>query len=287
VEETADQFKADVRNLHGQGRKALISLYGGGSTPLTLNTKADIQNFVSSVTSIVQQYGFDGIDLDIENPSLVLNPGDTDFRNPTTPSIVNLIAACRQLRKQFGPGFILTMVPEVVQVQGGFDSYTGTSGSFLPVIYALRDILTFVDAQDYDTPPLPALDGNFYIPGTTDYHVAMTELLLQGFPVGHNPGHFFPPLPPQKVAIGTVASPLMRNFVSTSGLSDALNYLIKGESYGGQYKLQNPAGYPNLLGMMTWNINLDQWSMNYGFSNTIGALLHDLPRTCPPSECPL
>ncbi len=281
-EQTAAQFMADIKSLQSQGKKVLISL-GGGGTVVTLNTAADIKNFVTSVAAVVQQYGFDGIDLDIENPSIILNPGDTDFRNPTTPSITNLIAACRQLHNQFGTSFMLAMVPEVAQLQAGFESYSGTSGSFLPVVYGLRDILSFVDHQDYDTPPLPGLDGNFYVPGTADYHVAMTEMMLAGFPVAHDPNNFFPPLPPEKVAIGVPANSLVRQFVSMGGLSDSLNYLIKGESYGGHYVLQNPAGYPNLLGMMTWSATLDRWA-NYQFSNTIGPLLHQLP-TVVPGNC--
>ena len=282
--QTDAQFKSDVKYLQSRGKKVLISV-GGGGTVVTLSTAADVKNFVESLSRIVREYGFDGIDLDIENPSLVLNPGDNDFRHPTTPSIVNLIAACRQLRSQLGPSFMLAIVPEVAQAQAGFASYTGMSGSFLPVIHALRDILSFVDAQDYNTPPLPALDGNFYVPGTVDYHVAMTEMLLAGFPVGHDPNHFFPPLAPEKVAIGVPAGAQVRNFVSIDGLSDALNYLMKGASFdrrtgGGQYKLRKPAGYPNLLGMMTWAVSLDRWN-NYQFSNTIGPLLHGMPQKVP------
>jgi chitinase len=249
---------------------------GGGGAVVTLSAQTDVEKFVKSLGTIVREYGFDGIDLDIENPSLVLDPADSDFRRPTTPSIVNLIAACRQLRNEFGSRFTLAIVPEVAQAQAGFVSYSGTSGSFLPVIHALRDITAFVDAQDYNTPPLPALDGNFYVPGTSDYHVAMTEMLLRGFPVGGDPSHFFPPLPPEKLAIGVPASAQVRNFVAMAGLADALNYLIKGKPFGGQYKLRNPAGYPNLLGMMTWSESLDRLS-SYEFSNTIGPLLHGLP----------
>ncbi|MGA2436208.1 MAG: glycosyl hydrolase family 18 protein, partial [Bryobacteraceae bacterium] len=113
-EQTAAQFMADIKSLQSQGKKVLISLGGGGAV-VTLNTAADIQNFVTSVAAVIQQYGFDGIDLDIENPSIILDPGDTDFRNPTTPSILNLMAACRQLHNQFGSGFMLAMVPEVAQ----------------------------------------------------------------------------------------------------------------------------------------------------------------------------
>jgi len=69
-------------------------------------------NFVSSVTRIITEYGFDGIDIDFESPSLSIDPGDTDFKHPTTPSIANLISALRQLRDRFGPRFMISLVPE-------------------------------------------------------------------------------------------------------------------------------------------------------------------------------
>ena len=97
-----DRFKADVAYLQSKGKKVLISLGGGGQV-VTLNTAEDLHKFVSSVTEIVEKYGFDGVDLDIETPSLLINPGDTDFRKPTTPSIVNLIAAMRQTPRAFRP----------------------------------------------------------------------------------------------------------------------------------------------------------------------------------------
>ncbi len=169
-----DRFKSDVAYLQSIGKKVLISLGGGGQV-VTLNTAEDLSNFVRSVTAIVEKYGFDGVDLDIETPSLLINPGDTDFRKPTTPSIVNLIAAMHQLRKHFGPKFMISEVPEAAQAQAGMQAYRGQFGCFLPVIYATRDILSFVDAQDYNTPPLEGLDGNYYFPGNADYHVALSR----------------------------------------------------------------------------------------------------------------
>ena len=225
------EFKADVAHLQSRGRKVLISLGGGGEV-VTLNTANDVQQFVSSVTAIVEKYGFDGVDLDIETPSLLINAGDTDFRKPTTPSIVNLIAAMHQLRAHFGEKFMITEVPEAAQAQAGMLAYGGQFGSFLAVIYGTRDILSFVDAQDYNTPPLEGLDGNYYFPGTADYHVALSEMLVAGFPVGGDPRAFFPPLPPDKVAIGFPATPASaRNYTEIPAIENALSYLIEGKSY--------------------------------------------------------
>ncbi len=269
---TPGQFKTDIAALQRKGRKVLISLGGGGQV-VTLSTPAELRAFVSSVSSIVQTYGFNGVDLDFETPSLILDPGDTNFRKPTTPAIVNLIAAMHQLHRRFGPKFMLAEVPEGPQVPAGLETYGGQFGSFLPVIYGTRHILSFVDVQDYDTPPLEGLDGNYYMPRTADYYVAMTELLLHGFPVGRNPKLFFPPLPPQKVAVGFLVgrSPL-------GAIEKSMRYLIQGKPYAGKkYDLMRRSGYPGLDGVMFWNIQADRWN-NFQLSNAVGPLLHALPR---------
>ncbi len=271
------QFKTDVAYLQNKGKKVLISLGGGGEV-VTLNTSEDLHNFVSSVSAIVEKYGFDGIDLDIETPSLLIDRGDTDFRHPTTPSVVNLIAGVRQLRNHFGPKFMLSEVPEAAQTQAGMQAYGGQFGSFLPVIYGTRDILSFVDAQDYNTPPLEALDGNYYFPGKADYHVAVSEMLVHGFAVAGPAKAFFPPLPPEKVAIGLPATPTSaRNYTPIPAIENALRYIVTGRGYAGaEYKLRQSDGYPTFLGAMFWAINEDRRN-NYRTSNAIGPLLHGFP----------
>ena len=67
---------------------------------MQLTTTAARDTFVSSVSAIIDRYGLDGLDIDFEGHSLSLNTGDTDFRNPTTPVIVNLISALKTLKAQ-------------------------------------------------------------------------------------------------------------------------------------------------------------------------------------------
>ncbi|MGH9403352.1 MAG: glycosyl hydrolase family 18 protein [Terriglobia bacterium] len=268
---TKEQFKSDIAELQRHGKKVLFSLGGGGQVVI-LNTEGDVRDFAGSVSAIVQEYGFNGVDLDFETPSLMLNPGDTDFRKPTTPSIVNLIAAMRQLRRRFGPKFMIAEVPEGPQAPAGLEVYGGQFGSFLPVIYGTRDILSFVDVQNYNTPPLEGLDGNYYMPETADYYVSMTEMLLHGFPVGRDPKSFFPPLPPEKVAVGFLVgrSPL-------AAIEYSARYLVEGKPYAGsQYKLRRRAGYRDFNGVMFWNIQADRRD-NYQMSNSVGPLLHGFP----------
>ncbi len=263
-----EQMKADVAWLKAQGKTVLISL-GGGGQHFTLADANRVPNFVASVKEIVAEYGFDGIDIDFESPSLSVAPGDTDYRKPTTPSIVNLISALRQLRDHFGPKFQITLVPEGTQIPSGYPSYGGQFGSYLPILRALRDVLTFVDVQDYNTPPLQGLDGEIYQPGTVDYHAAMTELLLQGFAVGGNPKMMFAPVPEDKVAVGFLTSDTTPEIVS-----QAMDYLITGRAPAGtRYKLRKPGGYPKMIGAMFWTIDADRRG-SYLFSNVVGPQLH-------------
>ena len=265
------QFKDDIAYLKSQGKSVMISL-GGGGQHFTLADPKRVPNFVSSVTRIVSEYGFDGIDIDFESPSLSIDPGDTDFKHPTTPSIVNLISAMRQLHDHFGPRFMISLVPEGTQIPSGYPSYGGQFGSYLPITYAIRDILSFIDVQDYNTPPLQGLDGEIYQPGTVDYHAAMTELLLHGFNVGGDPKQFFAPLPANRVAVGFLTGDTTPEIVS-----QAMEYIITGKAPAGtKYKLREPAGYAGMIGAMFWTIDADRRA-NYNFSNVVGPQLHAYP----------
>jgi chitinase len=265
-----DQFKSDIAWLKSHGKKVMISL-GGGGQHFTLADPKRVPNFISSVTRIVTDYGFDGIDIDFESPSLSIDPGDTDFRHPVTPSIVNLISALRQLHDRFGAGFMISLVPEGTQIPAGYPGYGGQFGSYLPIAWGIRDILSFMDVQSYNTPPLEGLDGEIYQPGAVDYHAAMTELLLHGFNVGGDPNNFFPPLPANKVAVG-----FLTGDTTPAIVSQAMDYLITGKPPAGtKYKLQKLTGYPGMLGAMFWTIDADRRG-SYNYSNVVGPQLHNM-----------
>ena len=266
-----DQFKADIAYKKSQGKKVLISL-GGGGVYVPLDDPNSVQNLVSSITRIVSDYGFDGVDIDLESPSLNIAPGDTDYQHPSTPSIVHLIAALRQLRENLGRNFMITLVPEGTQIPAGHVSYGGQFGSYLPLEFALRDILLFVDVQDYNTPPLVGLDGEIYQAGSVNYHAAMTELVLRGFNVGGDPNKFFPPMAADQVAVGFLIGD-----TTPPEVTESMDYIVTGKAPAGtEYKLLQPAGYPGMLGAMFWTIDADRRG-NFEFSNVVGPELHGYP----------
>jgi len=121
------------------------------------------------------------------------------------------------------------------------------------------------------------LDGEIYQAGTVDYHAAMTELRLQGFDVGGDPPHPFPPMPAERVAVG-----FLTGAATLEEVQQTMTYLITGRAPpGATYRLRQPGGYPGLMGAMFWTINGDRRA-DYGFSNTVGPQLHSYPPVSEP-----
>lgn len=277
VESEAD-FKAAIKAKQAAGKKVLISI-GGQNGQVQLASTAARDAFVTSVSKIIDTYGLDGLDIDFEGHSLSLNTGDNDFRNPTSPVIVNLISAVKTLKAKYGSDFILTMAPETFFVQLGYQFYGSgpwggqdpRAGAYLPVIHALRDDLTLLHVQDYNSGPIMGLDNQYHSMGGADFHIAMTDMLLAGFPVAGDTSRVFPGLRPDQVAIGLPASTHAGNgHTSPAEVNKALNCLIKKTDCG---SYQTHGTWTDLRGLMTWSINWDRfnnWEFSRNFNSYFG-----------------
>ncbi len=271
--ESAADFKAAIKAKQAAGKKVLISI-GGQNGQVQLATTTARDTFVSSVSKIIDEYGLDGLDIDFEGHSLSLQTGDTDFRSPTSPVIVNLIQAVKTLKAKYGSGFVLTMAPETFFVQLGYQYYGSgpwggqdpRAGAYLPVIHALRDDLTLLHVQDYNSGSIMGLDNQYHSMGGADFHIAMTDMLLTGFPVAGNSDRFFPALRPEQVAIGLPASTQAGNgHTAPAEVNKALNCLTRKTDCG---TYQTHGTWPALRGLMTWSINWDrynQWAFSKNF----------------------
>ncbi|MFB6507575.1 MULTISPECIES: chitinase [unclassified Streptomyces] len=273
--ESVAEFKAAIKAKQAAGKKVLISI-GGQNGQVQLTTAAARDTFVSSVSKIIDEYGLDGLDIDFEGHSLSLNTGDTDFRNPTTPVVVNLISAVKTLKAKYGEKFVLTMAPETFFVQLGYQYYGSgpwggqdpRAGAYLPVIHALRDDLTLLHVQDYNSGSIMGLDNQYHSMGGADFHIAMTDMLLTGFPVAGDQTKVFPALRPDQVAIGLPASTQAGNgHTSPAEVTKALNCLTKKTDCG---SYTTHGTWPQLRGLMSWSINWDRFN-NGEFSKNFDA----------------
>lgn len=289
-------FITQVATLQSQGKKVLISI-GGANATVQLNSDAERDQFVSSMLGIIGTYGFDGMDIDLEGASVNITGGT--IAAPVDAPIIRLIDAIDTIAQQFedvnGEPMMLTMAPETAYVQGGMSAFGGIWGAYLPIIDALRDRISILQVQLYNSGSMYGIDGGIYTQGTADFIVSQTEALLQGFTTS---GGAFAPLPPEKVAIGLPACPSAAGggYVSPATLASAVNYLLGTGPQPGSYV--RVSTYPTLRGLMTWSINWDalddcattyEYAQSYedlfGISTEVGPIVASEGFTLFPNPC--
>lgn len=270
VIETEAEFISDVKYLQGKGKKVVLSI-GGMYGQVLLSTTADKDKFVNSMIGLIDKYGFDGLDIDLEHHMDVAD----DYKNPKLGQNINLIQACKDLKAKYGDKFMLTMSPETAYVQGRMMS---GSGGYLPLIYGVKDILNYISVQLYNSGGMNANDGNSYQQGTPDFVVSMCEMLLNGFEVGWGSKNMFPALREDQVLIGVPATTQAAGggFVNNADMTKAIEALTTGKTYGGRYVMQNKSGYPNFGGVMSWSVNWDAVG-GYSFSTNARKALDAAP----------
>ncbi|MEW2621658.1 glycoside hydrolase family 18 protein [Streptomyces sp. NPDC048106] len=236
---TVDQFKADIKAKQAAGKKVIISI-GGQNGTISVSDSASATSFANSVYSLMQTYGFDGVDIDLENG---LNA-------------TYMTQALRALSAKAGSSLIITMAPQTIDMQS-------TSASYFQTALNVKDILTIVNMQYYNSGSMLGCDGKVYSQGTVDFLTALACIQLQG---GLSPSQIGLGLPASTSAAGS-------GYVSPSVVDNALDCLSAGTNCG---TFKPSKTYPDLRGAMTWSTNWDASSGN-AWSNTVGAHVHAMP----------
>ncbi|MFF7334645.1 chitinase [Streptomyces sp. NPDC090306] len=235
---TVDQFKADIKAKQAAGKKVVISI-GGQNGTISVADSASATNFANSVYSLMTTYGFDGVDIDLENGL-----------NSTYMS-----QALRSLSAKAGSSLVITMAPQTIDMQS-------TSNTYFQTALNIKDILTVVNMQYYNSGSMLGCDGKVYSQGTVDFLTALACIQLEGG------------LAPSQVGLGLPASTSAAGsgYVSPTVVNNALDCLTKGTNCG---SFKPSKTYPDLRGAMTWSTNWDASAGN-AWSTSVGAKVHGL-----------
>jgi chitinase len=236
---TDAQFRADVQTLHARGAKVILSV-GGEAGRVSVADGTSATNFATSVGNLMQSFGFDGVDIDLENGL-----------NPTFMG-----QALRALRNRVGANLIITMAPQTIDMQS-------TGGSYFQLALNIRDILTVVHMQYYNSGTMLGCDQGVYSQGTVNFMTALACIQLENG------------LRPDQVALGLPAGPGAAGggVVAPSLVNNALNCLARRTNCG---TFTPPRTYPTIRGAMTWSINWDVSNGN-NFARTVRPFLNALP----------
>ena len=236
---TVDQFKADIAAKHAAGKKVVISI-GGQNGTISVSDSTSATNFANSVYSLMQTYGFDGVDIDLENGI----------------NATYMTQALRSLSAKAGSSLVITMAPQTIDMQS-------TSNAYFQTALNIKDILTVVNMQYYNSGTMLGCDGKVYGQGTVDFLTALACIQLQGG------------LAPSQVGLGLPASTSAAGsgYVSPTIVNNALDCLTAGTNCG---TFKPSKTYPDLRGAMTWSTNWDA-AAGSSWSNSVGAHVHALP----------
>ncbi|MCC3772601.1 glycoside hydrolase family 18 protein [Streptomyces sp. UNOC14_S4] len=232
-------FKADIAAKQAAGKSVIISI-GGEKGTVSVNDSASATNFANSVYALMQKYGFNGVDIDLENG---LNP-------------TYMTQALRALSAKAGSKLVITMAPQTIDMQS-------TSAGYFRTALNVKDILTVVNMQYYNSGAMNGCDGKVYAQGTVDFLTALACIQLEGG------------LAPSQVGLGLPASTrgAGSGYVAPSVVNDALDCLATGTRCG---SFKPSKTYPGIRGAMTWSTNWDATAGN-AWSNAVGAHVHAMP----------
>ncbi|MFE4972775.1 chitinase [Kitasatospora sp. NPDC056651] len=236
---TDAQFKADIAAKRAAGKRVVLSI-GGQNGTVWVGDSASAATFTSTAWALMQSYGFDGIDIDLENGISSTYMGQ----------------ALHALAAKAGSGFILTMAPQTIDMQS-------TGMEYFKLALNVKDILTIVNMQYYNSGAMNGCDGNVYSQGTENFLTGLACIQLKGG------------LRPDQVGLGVPASTSAAGggYLAAGTVNNALDCLASGTNCG-SYKPDTT--WPGIGGAMTWSTNWDAKAGN-PVASTIGSHLHAMP----------
>ncbi|WP_240979360.1 chitinase [Streptomyces sp. HNM0574] len=231
-------FKADIDALHKKGKSVIISV-GGEKGAVSVGSGAAADAFAKSITGLMDKYGFDGVDIDLENG---LNA------TYMTQALKSIHAA--------KPNVVVTMAPQTIDMQSPQNEYFKTALN-------IKSFLTVVNMQYYNSGSMNGCDGNVVSQGSVDFLTSLACIQLKNG------------LDPSQVGIGTPASPRAAGggYVDPAVVNNALDCLAKGTNCG---TFKPDKTYPGIRGAMTWSTNWDATAGNK-WSSTVGPHVDKLP----------
>ncbi|MBL1117290.1 chitinase [Streptomyces sp. 110] len=231
------QFKDDIKAKQAAGKSVIVSV-GGEKGSISVSDDASADAFASSITGLMDKYGFNGVDIDLEN-------------GVNSTYMTKALKAIHDKKSDV----VVTMAPQTIDMQSASTEYFKTA-------LAIKDFLTVVNMQYYNSGSMQGCDGKVYSQGSVDFLTALACIQLENG------------LDPSQVGIGVPASTsgAGSGYVEPGVVNDALDCLAKGSGCG---SFKPSKTYPGIRGAMTWSTNWDAASGN-AWSKAVGPHVHGL-----------
>ena len=241
---TKQQFIDDINDLKSKGQHVILSV-GGANGRITINSEEAADKFASSLSKIINKFGFEGVDIDLEGAAV----SGTEY----------IARGLRKVHNEFGDDFIITMAPETYYMHKADD----LTGAYYRLATEIKDILTICYPQFYNAG------------GDIGYNNFNARYPSQSFITSLATMYIENGLRPDQLAIGVPALPsgAGSGYISLDNLKDVVNSLVYKKQLDG---FTPPREYKTLRGVMTWSINWDA-TQNYAWAKSMSELMNNLP----------
>lgn len=254
-------FITQIAKLNSQGRSVLLAL--GGADALIGLKIGDEQAFADEIIRLTDKFGFDGLDIDLEQTAVTADDNQT-----VIPAALLLV---KDHYVAQGKNFLVTMAPEF--------PYLTQAGKYIPYITALNGYYDWINPQFYNQGGDGVyVDGVGWIAQTNEslkqeFIYYMSDSLANGTRGFHK-------IPHDKLVFG----------IPTNNDAAASGYIQNPNNLYNAFDQLKQQGQP-LKGVMTWSVNWDMGTNAAGtaykqsFIKSYGPFIHgqiiDPPKNAP------
>ena len=224
--------KATVAALQAEGRKVLISIGGGAGGIISGTEPAGFADKMSSgLVAYCKEYGFDGVDFDIEHRS-----GDLT-------KCAAIVHDVMQGLKTKMPSLKISMAPQMTNLDPNVGLVSAGFNELAPLVATSLDLIDWIQPQMYNS---------WAGVETLDYAKKYVAGLQKGYKVA---GFTVPPIPASKLVLGYPASPkgAGSGYIAPCKVVAMLKELS-----------------PPITGLMTWSIGWDEQA-GWKFADCVAA----------------
>lgn len=268
-------LKNQITEIHNNNRKVLISI-GGASGKFSVKNDSEIDQLFNTTVAIIDQYGFEGIDIDLEAESIASVHGNSDG-----VVFAKYIKRVVDHYRDQGVDFWLTCALEYPYFIRGVN---GTNFYVDFINYLGKDYFNYFWPQLYNqyTFKIKGKDGKDHYVGDYANGACIAKDAMKGFVsnavwafttqegASANSDYSVLPIPAEKFVIGVPSAPDGVSFCKTM---QSINLNDLASVWDQSLDIS-----PEIKGFMSWDSNSDKVNHNYGFGNTVGLIL-GIPNT--------